>query len=225
VGPMKLSSADGGAVVYSTLYIGGEAPVSTRTLWLAQVISIACLPPLLAIGTMVVLSSYLIADPYEAARVALISSFFTSIAPALYISYLLKRNKIGGGMHLALREERLRPYLVGAGSCLVGLLFLAHFSAPQQVIWLTLCYAVNSLVMAMITLRWKISAHAAGAAMPFTALLTVFGTAALPLGIIIPVVCWARVRSKMHTVAQTCAGALLGFALTWLQLSVLSSRF
>ncbi|HEV2126107.1 MAG TPA: hypothetical protein VGW38_25410 [Chloroflexota bacterium] len=221
---MKLSSPDGGAVALTPFYVGGEAPISTRTLWLAQVISIICLPPLLAIATMVGLSSHLIPDPYEAARVAFTGSFFTAVAPVLYIVYLVKRNKIAGGADLALREERLRPYLVGIGSSFAGLFVLAQFSAPQPVVWLSLCYAINTMVMAAVTMRWKISAHAAGTALPFAALLTVFGTAVLPLGIIIPVVCWARVRAKMHTVAQVCAGALLGFALTGLQFYWLATR-
>lgn len=196
-----------------------------RSLLLAHIISMVCLPPLLAIATLIALSSHFIADPQEAARVALASSFFVAIAPAAYVAYLLKRNKIGGGVDLVLKEERLRPYLVGAGSCLIGLLVLIRLSAPQSVTVLAWCYGINALLMAIITQRWKISAHAAGAAMPLTALLTVFGTTALPLAVIIPVVCWARVRSQMHTVAQVCAGATLGFLLTWAQMALLSFAF
>jgi membrane-associated phospholipid phosphatase len=126
---------------------------------------------------------------------------------------------------LALREARLRPYLVGALSCLLGLIVLLYLSAPRPVTLLALCYGVNTLVMAAITQRWKISAHAAGAAMPFTALVSAFGAAALPFVVVIPVVCWARVRAQMHTVAQVCAGSVLGFLMTWLQIAVLSPAF
>ena len=192
---------------------------------LAHVISMVCLPPLLAIGTLIALSSHFVADPREAAGVAVVSSFFIAVAPAGYVAYLLKRQRISGGVDLVLREERLRPYLVGAGSCLLGLLVLMGLSAPQSVTVLTLCYGVNAVIMAMITQRWKISAHAAGAAMPLTALLGAFGTAALPLAVIVPVVCWARVKAQVHTVAQVSAGALLGFLLTWLQLALLAPRF
>lgn len=213
----------------ATLTAAGDAHADghavERGLLLAQVISLVCLPPLLAIGTLIALSSHFIAEPGAAARVAIVSSFFIAIAPAGYIAYLLKRHKINGGVDLALREERLRPYLVGATSCLLGLVVLLRLSAPQPVTVLTLCYGVNALVMAAITRRWKISAHAAGAAMPFTALLSAFGAAALPFVVVIPVVCWARVRAQMHTVAQVCAGSVLGFLMTWLQIAILSPRF
>ncbi len=193
-----------------------------RALLLAHLISIACLPPLLAIATLTVLSTHTIADPFEAARVALVSSFFVAVAPAAYVGYLLKRHKIAGGVDLVLREERLRPYLVGAGSCMIGLLVLLRLSAPEPVSMVALSYGVNALVMALITQRWKISAHAAGAAMPVSVLLTTFGTPALPLAAIVPVVCWARVKAEMHTVTQVCAGALLGFAMTSLELVLLA---
>jgi membrane-associated phospholipid phosphatase len=192
---------------------------------LAQVISIVCLPPLMAIATIVALSSHAIADPAEAARVALVSSIFVAVIPCAYVAYLLRGGKIDGGLDLALREERLRPYLVGAASNILGLLALVLLSAPQTVSLLVLAYATNSLLMAAITQRWKISAHAAGAAMPLTALISAFGAGALPLAVIVPVVCWARVRAQMHTVAQVAAGALLGFSMTWAELAILAPRF
>jgi hypothetical protein len=204
--------------------LGAGTEETSRALLLAQVISTVFLPPLVAIATLVALSSHYVPDPGEAARIALVGSFFIAIVPCVYIAYLLKRNKISGGMDLALKEERLRPYLVGSGSCLVGLAVLARLSAPQSVTVLTLCYAVNALAMAAITQRWKISAHAAGAAMPCTLLLSAFGTAALPVTVIVPVVCWARVKAEMHTVAQVLAGAALGASMTWLQIALIGQR-
>jgi hypothetical protein len=220
---MKLTSAT--AITAAATYSPFEDEAAARSLRVAQVISIVCLPPLLAIATLVALSSHAIGDPYAAARVAIISSFFIAIAPALYIAYLLRSNKIAGGVDLALKEERLRPYIVSVGSCLLGLLVLLRLSAPQSITLLAFCYAVNGAVMAVITQRWKISAHAAGAAMPLPLLVGAFGAGVLPLAAIVPVVCWARVRAQMHTVAQVSAGALLGLALTWLQLALIASRF
>jgi hypothetical protein len=219
---LKLSSA--GALHHSPSGQVDDAGGGGATLLLAHVISMVCLPPLLAIATLVALTSHLVADPREAVRIALVSSFFVAIAPGAYVAYLLKRDKISGGVDLVLKEERLRPYLVGAGSCIVGLLVLVWLSAPQSITALALCYGINALVMALITQRWKISAHAAGAAMPLTALLSVFGTQALPFAAILPVVCWARVKVQVHTVAQVCAGALLGVLMTALEFALLVPR-
>lgn len=221
---MSLSSA-GGRTIVATYGQFSEEEVLARGYRAAQIISIVALPPMLAIVTIIALSSSAIADPLEAARVAFVSSFFIAIAPVLYIAYLLRGQKISGGMDLAHKEERWRPYLVGILSSLLGFLVLLWLHAPQSLVLLTLCYTVNSTVMAIITQRWKISAHAAGAALPATALVNVFGAAALAFAVVVPVVCWARVRVKMHTVWQVSAGALLGATLTWLQLALLSPRF
>ena len=220
---MRLRSAAGAAV--ATYGSFTEEEMMARGYRAAQIISIVGLPPLLAIATIVALSSNAISDPAEALRVAVISSFFIAIAPVLYIVYLLRSNKISGGADLQHREERWRPYMVGIGSCVLGFLVLLQLQAPQSILLLTLCYAINTSVMAVITQRWKISAHAAGAALPATALYAVFGTGALAFALVVPMVCWARVRVKMHTVWQVTAGALIGSALTWLQLSVLAPRF
>ncbi|HEU5315287.1 MAG TPA: hypothetical protein VFX49_04215 [Chloroflexota bacterium] len=220
---MRLTRAAGAAV--ATYGSFTEEEMMARSYRAAQLISIVGLPPLLAIATIVALSTSAIADPAEAVRVALISSFFIAVAPVLYIVYLIKHNKIEGGADLQHREERWRPYLVGIGSCVVGFLVLLRLQAPASILVLTLCYAINTTVMAVITQRWKISAHAAGAALPATALYAFFGTAALAFAVVVPMVCWARVRVKMHTVAQVSAGALLGTALTWLQLALLAPRF
>jgi len=219
---MKLSSLGSGSIAtYGPLT---DDELTARSYRAAQIISIVGLPPLLAIVTIIALSSHAIADPFEAARVAIVSSFFIAVAPVLYIAHLLRSHRISGGVDLAHKEERWRPYLVGIGSCILGFLVLLLLHAPQSLLLLSLIYAVNSAVMAIITQRWKISAHAAGAAMPATALFAVFGAAALAFAVIVPVVCWARVKVKMHTVAQVSAGALLGTALTWLQLTLLGPR-
>ena len=220
---MRLTRAAGAAT--ATYGSFTEEEMMARSYRAAQIISIVGLPPLLAIATIVALSSHSISEPLDALRVTLVSSFFIAIAPVLYIVYLIRHNKISGGADLQHREERWRPYLVGIGSCVVGFLVLLRLQAPASILVLTLCYAINTTVMAVITQRWKISAHAAGAALPATALYAVFGTAALVFAVVVPMVCWARVKVKMHTVAQVSAGALLGTLLTWLQLSLLGSRF
>lgn len=191
---------------------------------LARVISVLLLPPLVAIATLTVISYALLPDPLAAARVLLVSSFFVAIVPSLYIMYLLRRQRVQGGIDLVLREERVRPYLVGASSCLAGAVVLVRLAAPTSVVALAACYFANTLVVAAITRRWKISAHAAGTALPATVLVGIFGPSALPAFLLVPLVCWARVRQHVHSVAQVIAGAALGFAMTWVEWFVILPR-
>jgi membrane-associated phospholipid phosphatase len=50
----------------------------------------------------------------------------------------------------------------------------------------------------------------------------IYGEPALPLVLAIPLMAWARVHLRRHTVAQTIAGAALGSAIIWLALSGLT---
>jgi membrane-associated phospholipid phosphatase len=72
----------------------------------------------------------------------------------------------------------------------------------------------------IITLRWKISIHAAGIAGPTTGLIYGIGVwAAVFFTLLVPVG-WARVRLKAHTPLQMLAGGLVTIAATWIQMRI-----
>ena len=212
---LVLSSASGAPAVPSTM--------AEQHRW-AKLVGIICMPPLVAIGTLVVLSAYLVADPLVAARTVLVSVLFMAILPTAYIGLLIRRQRIRGGIELVITEERLRPYLVCRLLRDNGAVVLIRLSAPQHIWALALGYVLLGVLMAAITQRWKISMHAAGSALPTTALLNVLGPTALPGMLIVPLVCWARVRSSRHTIPQVAGGTLLGSLVAWLDFAIILPR-
>ena len=235
---LALSSASGTSVAQlpssnasaspNQIGLGGAAPAPSTAAadqhrW-AKLIGIIFMPPLVAIGTLVVLSAYLVADPLVAARTALVSALFMAIIPTGYIGWLIRRQRIRGGIELVITEERLRPYLVCTLSCAIGTVVLIRLSAPQHIWALALGYVLLGVLMAAITQHWKISMHAAGSALPTTALLSVLGPTALPGILIVPLVCWARVRASQHTVPQVAGGTLLGSLVAWLDFALILPR-
>ena len=212
---LVLSSASGAPAVPSIM--------AEQHRW-AKLVGIIFMPPLVAIGTLVVLSAYLVADPLVAARTVLVSVLFMAILPTAYIGLLIRRQRIRGGIELVITEERLRPYLVCTLSCAIGAVVLIRLSAPQHIWALALGYVLLGVLMAAITQRWKISMHAAGSALPTTALLNVLGPTALPGMLIVPLVCWARVRSSRHTIPQVAGGTLLGSLVAWLDFAIILPR-
>jgi membrane-associated phospholipid phosphatase len=92
--------------------------------------------------------------------------------------------------------------------------------APAMVTALMLCYAGNTLVMMLITRRWKISIHASGIAGPTTALIASLGIWASIFFVLLVPVGWARIKLKAHTPTQLLAGALVTVPLTWIQLRI-----
>ena len=73
---------------------------------------------------------------------------------------------------------------------------------------------VSTLVVQYITRYWKISTHALGITAPLVALTLLYGRQPLPFLVLIPMVCWARIYLKAHTVMQVVAGAALALATT-----------
>lgn len=144
-----------------------------------------------------------------------------SILPAAYV-LKLEREKRVSDKHVPIREQRTRPYLMAALCYAVGLALLVVIRAPFSVWGLMWCYATNTLLIALTNLRWKMSAHAMGAAGALAGLSYGFGAAMLPAYVLLPVVGWARLRLRAHTLAQVVAGACAGLLLTFGQLWLIS---
>jgi membrane-associated phospholipid phosphatase len=70
--------------------------------------------------------------------------------------------------------------------------------------------AAFAVLLLLITLRWKISGHSIAIASLAILVIHVMGQNFLPALLAIPLVAWARIRIRRHTLAQTIAGAALG---------------
>ncbi len=194
------------------------------SLRVARLISDFTSPPVIAIPTLTVLCLY------DQARVGgtgwdLLARLFLSITfgitlPTVYIIFLFRRNRVTD-LHISVREQRTLPYLVSIGFYLLGFVLIYLFIGPGVLAAAMLVNVIIGISMALINLKWKISAHAIGIANPLALLTLLFGPVILPLYLLIPLISWARVKVKAHTLAQVVAGTLLGFILTLLQFALI----
>lgn len=140
---------------------------------------------------------------------ALLGVLFTSVLPFGYLSWAVGRQQLTD-RHVKLREQRPRTLLVGVGLVIIGLALLALLGAPRPVIALLAAIIAGLVIALLVTLIWKISLHAAGAAGTVVILALVFGPVWLALAPLVGLVGWARVELGDHTAAQVSAGALIG---------------
>jgi len=147
-----------------------------------------------------------------------ITGFFGCVLPLIGVVALLKMSLISD-FYGSKRNERYIPFLITIFSYLLGTIYLILIQAPGPITALMACYVINGIVLALITLKWKISIHASGVTSPITALVYLLGTRLLPLFILVLPVIWARLELKAHSKMQLTAGALLSTALTWLQMA------
>ncbi|MCW5876563.1 MAG: phosphatase PAP2 family protein [Anaerolineales bacterium] len=128
-----------------------------------------------------------------------------------YIVYLMRRGQLSD-FHMRNRRERIKPMRAIPLFFLLSWLVFQMWGAPFLFKVMALVGALQATAMLLITLRWKISGHSAGAAAFSVFLWGLYGVVAAPVWLILPAVIWARVTLKRHDLAQSLAGALLGGA-------------
>lgn len=180
---------------------------STLQWWLAKGISILFSPPLLGVVGLSLLGARL-NSAIEWAWIGVYAAL-NVLAPVLYVIWLMRIGAVSD-FHMRDRLERIKPLrAVLLFFFLSWLVFLAG-RAPALIQVLALIGMLQSAAMLLITLRWKISGHGAGVAGFSVLLWGLYGAAAAPAFLSIPLVIWARLILDRHDLTQTLAGATLG---------------
>ena len=144
--------------------------------------------------------------------------FASTIAPVLLITGLKKTGKISD-YNITFREQRFLPLLALVGVNALGYEFMQQLSAPRLLTGILLFNAVNMVVILLITLQWKISIHLFTLASSVALLLVQFGYPALWLLPLVPLLMWSRIVLKAHNFMQTLVGGVVGFAVTFAELT------
>ncbi|MEV7011616.1 hypothetical protein [Streptosporangium sp. NPDC051022] len=123
--------------------------------------------------------------------------------------------------HLVDRASRTKPLLVAVGAVLVALVLLVWLGAPRLLVATVTAMLAALAVTVPVTLRWKISFHAAVSAGTVVVLSRVLPAApTLVAGaLVVATICWARTRLGHHTPAQVAAGVAVGSGTAWATLS------
>lgn len=187
----------------------------------ASILSNVACPPVLAAAMLAIAAS--IVDTAPAWRFALLYVSLAIVTPIVYLVWLIRRGVVSD-LDVKVRAERWRPLLAAQLGMALALVWFLAAGAPPLMIGLAGGMLVYTSAAFLITLYWKISMHSAAAA-ALTALAVVqFGPNAYPLAFGVPLMAWARIRLKRHTLGQTVAGAALGSvvlvgALAWLSVA------
>lgn len=134
----------------------------------------------------------------------------STIVPVLLIYGLKKIGKVSD-YNITFREQRFLPLLVMVGVNFLGYELMQQIEAPRIFTGILLFNAVNTVLILLITLQWKISVHLLTLASSIALLYLQFGVVAFWLLFLVPVLMWSRVYLKAHTFMQTLVGSLIGF--------------
>lgn len=186
-------------------------PLRRRDIWrdLAHILSTIFNPFLTALALFVVLALLKSTSIVDFWRLLFISTFFTSLGPMLYVFWLYATDRVSD-LNMSQRHERESVFFSFVIFYLVGTLVLWLVHAPLLLVATLAGYTVAAIIVQYITRYWKISTHALGITAPLVVLTLLYGRAPLPFFILIPMVGWARVYLRAHTVLQVIAGCFLG---------------
>ena len=191
--------------------------IKNRRVWrdLARILSTIFNPFLTALALFVILARVSAHSTFEFWGLLFLSTFFTSIGPMLYVFWLYSTERISD-LDMSVRHEREMVFSTFVVFYLAGAVALWMVHAPALMIAAMLGYFASTFVVGYITRYWKISTHALGITAPLVALTLLYGHQPLPFLVLVPMVCWARVYLRAHTVAQVVAGAGLATVTTML---------
>lgn len=95
----------------------------------------------------------------------------------------------------------------------IAYIILARIFGNAKLMHLFVLYELWMAGFFVISFFWKISGHAGGIALAVGLLIAWYGWDWWPILLLVPLMGWARVVSKNHTVAQVTAGVLYSWGL------------
>jgi membrane-associated phospholipid phosphatase len=167
-------------------------------------------------GSFISIPAYLIINIFmleRAKEVAVWTSIcvlFGSIMPFVFVVFLYKK-KLITDLHVPRREDRLKPLLVSNVSYLLGYFVFFILKAPVYLKALFFTSFLTTVLLTIITSFWKISFHTSWITFTSITYYVFFGKWMLFIFLFVPLVAWARVKIKRHTVSQVIAGSLITF--------------
>ena len=198
--------------------------------------NLSTIPAGIAWGTSVLFSPFLVpiatavgvvqkyAAPQDALRWLVIVVVFVTVLPALSIGLMVRYAKVSD-FHLQNREERLLPLCCTLISMIVGTVLLHQLGAAREIVWAGIAYIANSVIFSAITPIWKISFHSSVTTGCVTVLVMLVNPQFGWLFLLIPLISWARVYRKRHTLLQTVVGAVLAVSTTVIVLYMAQNGF
>ncbi len=150
----------------------------------------------------------------------MILALFLNVLPAV-VAYIMKKRGIIQDMHITTRKERYAFYMFLCVSCLCAgiVLFLLKYSLGFH-IWIS--FFLTAIVVSLINLSWKISAHAAATGLLCSWIVYAYGFTAAPIFMLLVIACWARVYQKRHTLGQVIAGSIVSLGASLVAIAVIS---
>ncbi len=131
------------------------------------------------------------------------------IAMTFFVIYGVHK-KFFTDLDVSRRTQRPLLFLAGIFMSLVYLWGLFFLNGPRILIVVTIGFITGVLLLAIVNTRLKVSFHVATVSAVFFSLAMVYQRYYYITLLLIPVVAWARLKVKRHTLPEAIVGACFG---------------
>lgn len=189
--------------------VRSATPSRAWAVQVARVITEVTAPAVLAGALLVVVALDTATSGTSAIVWGLLAALFAVAVPFAFIVSGARRG-VWSTHHVNERERRPFVLTVALVSLLIGVLVLAAWSAPRELIALVVAMGAGLASVLAVSRVWKVSIHAAVAGGTTVVLALLFGPGLLAFGLVALAAAWSRTVLDDHTVAQVVVGLCLG---------------
>lgn len=147
-----------------------------------------------------------------------ISLIFSGIV-ALFVLFGVKKGFFNN-LDVSNRKQRIILYPFIIATVLLFSCFVYFIHGPRVLIEASILIIVALILLDIINTKIKASGHVGVVSALVTGLIYAYGTVAFLSIVFIPLIAWARIVEKRHTLKETIVGAISGITLSILAISV-----
>jgi membrane-associated phospholipid phosphatase len=148
-----------------------------------------------------------------------VSIFFSSTI-GLFVMYGVKKGFFTN-LDVSNRKQRiiLYPFIIAVVLLFVGFVYIVH--GPKVLVDASILIILALIILDTINTRIKVSGHVGVLSAFVTGFAYSFGGVSYLSLLLIPLIAWARITEKRHTLKETIVGAICGIGFTLLAIIVI----
>jgi len=131
---------------------------------------------------------------------------FGIVAPLFFLLVWATKTKQVSNYDLSKRQERVRALLILFPFLIADIIGIAIFFPKLLTFFILIFFLLFGFFL--ITLKWKISGHIICATFTIGLLLLWYGMRLWPILLFLPLIAWARLELKRHTMGEVIGGVV-----------------
>jgi len=180
----------------------------------AEIISWLFFPPLVATVFFVFLIFWYSQDLSQGLQWLTYVAPFLIFIPLVFFALSYKLHWISD-VDLTKRSERPAFLIVFTVSLAIASAIMYLLQAPEKFVIYIFSGLIMVILASIITFYWKISFHTMVTTSVVSAIVIIGGLRFWPFFLLLPIIAWARIVLKKHSLYQVIGGVFLSAAITW----------